>query len=93
MKRLKLIPADRRVYRVFNETGLHVGNLKWIRGQWKFKALGYDDCGRVVPGGGPLTERHNTMFEAPDEATLTHVLLFSTDTAAAAEPGPGDGHA
>jgi len=51
-----------------------VGNLKLIGGQWKFKAIGYGAGGEVIPGGGPLTERHNTTFAAPDEAVITAVL-------------------
>ncbi len=50
--------------------GLHVGNFKWINGQWKFKAIGYDPRGQVLPGGGPLTDRHNLTVAQLDEATV-----------------------
>lgn len=50
--------------------GLHVGNFKWIQGQWKFKAVGYGPSGQVMPGYGPLTDRHNTTFEQLDEALI-----------------------
>ena len=53
-----------------NPAGLHVGNFKWIQGQWKFKAVGYEPSGQVVPGGGPLTDRHNTTFGQLDEAQI-----------------------
>ena len=46
--------------------GSHVGNLKRIGAVWKFKAIGYDAAGHIIPGGGPLTDRHNTPFAAPD---------------------------
>ena len=59
-------------------TGLHVGNLKLIGGAWKFKAVGYDASGQVIPGGGPLTDRHNTVFAALDEAQLNAVLTSNT---------------
>ena len=46
------------------------GNLKLINGVWKFKAIGYDPNGDVIPGGGPLTDRHNATFVALDEALI-----------------------
>jgi hypothetical protein len=56
------------------DSDLHVGNLKQIGGVWKFKAIGYDAAGQVVPGGGPLTDRHNTLFAILDEAEINRVL-------------------
>ncbi len=58
------------VYALHDGNGLHVGNLKWINGQWKFKAIGYGPTGDVIPGGGPLTDRHNTPFLQLDEARI-----------------------
>ena len=60
--------------RVVAASGLHVGNLKLIGGVWKFKAVGYDASGQVIPGGGPLTERHNSVFAALDAAEVNRVL-------------------
>lgn len=71
---LTLSQVNDEVYRVLTGPGLHVGNLKLIGGQWKFKAIGYGAGGEVFPGGGPLTGRHNTVFAAPDEAVITAVL-------------------
>lgn len=71
---LTLSRVNDGVYRVLAGQGLHVGNLKLIGGQWKFKAIGYGAGGEVIPGGGPLTERHNTAFAAPDESVITAVL-------------------
>ena len=59
-----------QVCRVLSERGEHVGNLKLIGGVWKFKAIGYDLNGELIPGGGPLTDRHNTTFAALDEALI-----------------------
>ena len=64
------------ICRVLTDAGLHVGNLKRIGGAWKFKAIGYDASGSVIPGGGPLTDRHNTRFAALDEAEIN--LFLST---------------
>ena len=50
--------------------GLHVGNLKLIDGKWKFKAVGYEADGGVVPGGGPLTGRHDAVLVALDAASI-----------------------
>lgn len=63
---LTLTAINANVYSVHLPDGLHVGNLKRIGAIWKFKAIGYDDAGNVVPGGGPLTDRHNTEFARPD---------------------------
>jgi hypothetical protein len=41
---------------------------------WKFKAIGYDTQGDVIPGGGPLTERHNTTFADLDETQISTLL-------------------
>ena len=54
-----------------------MGNLKQINALWKFKAIGYDDNGDVIPGGGPLTEHHNVTFETSDAAAISAKLLFS----------------
>ena len=67
---LQLRPVNAQVCSVLTASGEHVGNLKLIGGVWKFKAIGYDASGRVIPGGGPLTDRHNTVFAMPDEALV-----------------------
>lgn len=66
MPPLTLAPVHANVFSVHLHDGSHVGNLKRVGTVWKFKAIGYDAAGAVVPGGGPLTERHNTTFTAPD---------------------------
>jgi len=63
-----------RVYRVLADQDEHVGNLKFINGVWKFKAIGYEKNGGVIPGGGPLTDRHNTPFVALDEVLINAKL-------------------
>jgi len=67
---LTLTCVNCNVYSVHLPNGAHVGNLKQIGSVWKFKAVGYDDSGAVLPGGGPLTHRHNTQLAAPDVAEL-----------------------
>ena len=74
---LKLQPESPGICRVLNDAGLHVGNLKLIGGAWKFKAIGYEASGSVIPGGGPLTDRHNTSFTVLDEAEISRVLSTS----------------
>ena len=59
---------------VLSSAGVHVGNLKLIGGIWKFKAIGYDASGRVIPGGGLLTDMHNTSFAVLDTAEINRVL-------------------
>ena len=70
MNRLTLSRLNDLVYRVLTEQGEHVGNLKRINAVWKFKALGADAQGDVIPGGGPLTHRHNMTFSTLDEAEI-----------------------
>ena len=72
---LSLSPVNEGVFAVLDANGEHVGNLKRIGAVWKFKAVGSTDAGDTVPGGGPLTERHNTVFERPDEAEVSAGLL------------------
>ena len=72
---LKLQLTSRSVCRILTDAGLHVGNLKQIGGMWKFKAIGYDAAGQVVPGGGPLTHKHNQAFATLDEAEINRVLV------------------
>ena len=59
---------------VLTDAGVHVGNLKLIGGVWKFKAIGYDADGQVVPGGGILTNRHNVTFKTLDAAEINQIL-------------------
>ena len=74
MHPLSLRVVNTNVYSVHLPDGSHVGNLKRIGDIWKFKAVGYDPDGAVLPGGGPLTDRHNTVFAAPDVAAVNASL-------------------
>ncbi len=74
MTLLTLTPVNANVHSVHLPDGAHVGNLKRIGTVWKFKAVGYDTQGGVEPGGGPLTDRHNTEFTAPDAAEISAKL-------------------
>lgn len=65
-----LIKINDGIYALYDLAGLHVGNFKWINGQWKFKAIGYGPSSELLPGGGPLTDRHNTCFAQLDEAQI-----------------------
>ncbi|MDZ4187954.1 MAG: hypothetical protein U1D25_07605 [Hydrogenophaga sp.] len=72
---LSLRALNEAVYAVFDAQNSHVGHLKRIGAVWKFKAVGYTAQGALVPGGGPLTHRHNAVFEHPDAADLAARLL------------------
>jgi hypothetical protein len=74
MNKLTLTRFNAVVYRVETAQGEHVGNLKLINGCWKFKAVGYDPKGDILPGGGPLTHQHNMSFDVLDEATISERL-------------------
>ena len=73
---LTLVGVNAAVCQVLDAQGQHVGNLKLIGGRWKFKAVGYGPDGEVVPGGGPLTERHNTVFDRLDPAEVSAGLCL-----------------
>ena len=70
MNPLTLQRLNDQVIRVLSDQGEQVGNLKLIGGVWKFKAIGHDASGNVIPGGGPYTERHNTVFAVADAALV-----------------------
>lgn len=74
MSQLNLTCVNTNVHSVHLPDGSHVGNLKRVGTVWKFKAVGYEATGAVVPGGGPLTDLHNTPLAAPDEAELNAKL-------------------
>ena len=59
------------VCQVCDAHGQLVGNLKFICGSWKFKAIGFGPAGELIPGGGPFTHRHNTVFRALDAEVVT----------------------
>ena len=75
IQKLKITRENDKVWRVLTALGAHVGNLKWINGVWKFKAIGVDANGHVIPGGGPLTGQHNKVFAVLDEAAISAALL------------------
>ena len=75
MTLLTLTPVNANVHSVHLPDGAHVGNLKRIGPVWKFKAVGYDAQGGVEPGGGPLTDRHNMEFAAPDAVEVSANLI------------------
>ena len=66
-------PVSDQVVSVYLLTGELVGNLKRIGSVWKFKAIGVE-AGQLVPGGGPLTHRHNLTFASLDEAVISAAL-------------------
>ncbi|MCA3238101.1 MAG: hypothetical protein ACK5RC_09830 [Curvibacter sp.] len=74
MQQYTLAPLNADAWRVLAPDGAHVGNLKRVGAVWKFKAIGYEANGQLVPGGGPLTGQHNAMLPHPDALALNAVL-------------------
>ncbi len=72
---MKLVNINERVVQVQADDATPLGHLKHINGLWKFKALGFDDQGGLVPGGGPLTDVHNAVFETLDPAAIAAGLF------------------
>lgn len=77
MTAFTLTPANPDVYGVYGPDGAHVGYLKRIGAVWKFKAIGYDAAGQVIPGGGPCTAHHNSAFHTPDAQAVGKALAFT----------------
>ncbi len=67
---LSLVGVNEQVFAVHTARGEHVGNLKRVGALWKFKAVGYDESGAVMPGHGPLTDQHNMAFAELDAAHI-----------------------
>jgi hypothetical protein len=86
MPGLCLDPIRGEVCRVLDAQHRPVGNLKLINGRWKLKAIGHDGQGQVIPGGGPLTDLHNALFDRPDAAALNAHVLSARGTE---RPTPG----
>jgi hypothetical protein len=61
---LKLRPISDGAQFVITAQGVVMGQIKRINGTWKFKALWLDEDGDWVPGGGPLTDRHNATLDS-----------------------------
>ena len=70
-----LKPLNAGTCQLLDAHGQHVGYLKLINALWKFKAVGYGPQGEVIPGGGPLTDRHNTTFVRLDAAEIEAELV------------------
>ena len=66
-------PVNDQVVGIYLPTGALVGNLKRIGSVWKFKAIGHEN-GQLVPGGGPLTHRHNRTFAEFDAQAVSAAL-------------------
>lgn len=71
---LTLQAENVNVVRVYAAESLHVGNLKKIGSIWKFKAIGYDAAGQLMPGHGPFTHCHNLEFAEPDAMQISLAL-------------------
>lgn len=79
---MKLVNINELVVQVQADDATPLGHLKHINGLWKFKALGFDDQGGLMPGGGPLTDVHNTVFETLDPAVIAARLFPATSASA-----------
>jgi hypothetical protein len=78
MTDLQLRQVNDNVHTVLTASGEHVGNLKRIGAIWKFKAIGYDANGDVIPGGGPLTERHNLVLDTASADAINTAMRAAT---------------
>lgn len=79
MSPLTLESVNDGIYRVLDAHEQHVGNLKRIGGQWKFKAVGYTEHGALIPGGGPFTSQHNQVFQRADASEVGAGLMGMRD--------------
>lgn len=70
-------PVSPQAVAVYLPSDELVGHFKLIGTVWKFKAVGCDQ-GHLIPGGGPLTHRHNVTVARRDEAAFSAALLGSS---------------
>lgn len=62
------------LHAVFDGTGHHVGVVKCLRGKWTFRALGYDEEEKVLPGSGPCAAFHGAHLPGPEPAALLRLF-------------------
>ncbi len=72
---LQLRPINDGAQFVTSAQGVVIGQIKRINGTWKFKALWLDEVGDWVPGGGPLTDRHNVTLDSTNAQHWESVLI------------------
>jgi hypothetical protein len=72
---LQLRPISDGAQFVITAQGVVMGQIKRINSTWKFKALWLDEVGDWVPGGGPLTDRHNATLDSTNAQHWQALLL------------------
>jgi len=72
---LQLRPINDGAQFVTSCHGVVLGQIKRINSTWKFKALWLDEEGDWVPGGGPLTDRHNVTLDSIEAQDWQALLL------------------
>ena len=76
MPGLTLGPVLAGSCRVLDAQGRQVGNLKLISGRWKFKAIGHDEQGQLIPCFAILALRAAQSQRA--EGVTPHMSYWST---------------
>jgi len=71
---LRLLQLRQDLHAVFDGGDHHLGVLKNLRGRWTFQAMGYDDAGRLLAGGGPCAGCHGLRLAGPDGPALAKLL-------------------
>ncbi|NGX15330.1 ribonuclease HII [Wenzhouxiangella sp. XN24] len=72
---LRLLQLRQDLHAVFDGGDHHLGVLKNLRGRWTFQAIGYDDEGRLLKGGGPCAGCHGLRLAGPDGMVLAELLV------------------
>ena len=75
LARLKLLRLRHDLHAVFDGTGHHVGVVRNLRGRWTFRAVGYGDDQRPLPGEGPCSKCHGEPLDGPEPRGL--IRLFA----------------
>lgn len=72
---IEVVGLRRDLYAVLACGRAHVGVIKYVRGRWRLRAVGYSAAGDCLPGGGPLSPWHDHCVESPctdDVNALVH---------------------
>lgn len=73
IRRLRLIELRQDLYAVFDGGRHHLGQVKNIRGRWRFQSVGYE-AGEPVLGRGPCAACHAQPVSGPERRFVMRLL-------------------
>lgn len=71
---LEMLELRQDLHAVFDARGLHLGQLKNVRGRWTFQSVGYGGEGQPLAGEGPCAGAHGRKVAEPARAEVIRLL-------------------